>query len=80
MIQTLRFEALGLVIVRPLYAHFAGVSAGEPLIQLIVLSIAVMGWSALYNTAFDLIDRRCATRAPALARMAYASHTQSGLR
>lgn len=44
MIQTLRFEALGLVIVSPLYAHFAGVSAGESLIHLIVLSIAVMGW------------------------------------
>ena len=63
MIQTLRFEALGLVIVSPLYAHFAGVSAGESLIHLIVLSIAVMGWSALYNTASDLIERRCASRA-----------------
>ena len=63
LIQTLWFEALGLLIVSPLFAHFAGASMGESLVVLIVLSIAVMGWSALYNTAFDLIEFRCTGRA-----------------
>ena len=58
LIQTLWFEALGLLIVSPLFAHFAGASIGESLVVLIVLSFAVMGWSALYNTAFDLIEVR----------------------
>ena len=62
LIQTLWFEALGLLIVSPLFAHFAGASMGESLTMLIVLSFAVMGWSALYNTAFDLIEVRCTSR------------------
>ena len=62
LIQTLWFEALGLAIVSPLYAHFADALMGESLVVLMVLSIAVMGWSALYNTAFDLIEFRCTGR------------------
>ena len=62
LIQTLWFEALGLAIVSPIYAYFAGASMGESLVVLIVLSIAVMAWSALYNTAFDLIEFRCTGR------------------
>lgn len=58
MIQTLWFEALGWVIVSPLFAHFGGASIGASLIVLIVLSVVVMGWSALYNTAFDRIEVR----------------------
>ena len=60
--QTLWFEALGLLIVCPLFAHVAGASTGESLTLLIVLSIAMMCWSALYNTAFDLIEHRCTGR------------------
>lgn len=62
LIQTLWFEALGLAVVSPLFAHFAGASMGESLVVLMVLSIAVMSWSALYNTAFDLIEVRCTGR------------------
>jgi uncharacterized membrane protein len=58
LIQVLWFEALGLVIVGPLYAYVAGTSMGESLVLLIVLSIAMMCWSALYNTAFDMIEVR----------------------
>ena len=43
VIQTLWFEALGLAIMSPLYSHFAGVSAGEPLIHLIV-ALTTLGW------------------------------------
>jgi uncharacterized membrane protein len=62
VIQTLWFEALGLVIVGPLFAWFAGASAGESFVTLVVLSIAVMCWSALYNTVFDLLELRCTGR------------------
>jgi uncharacterized membrane protein len=62
LIQTLWFEALGIVIVSPLFAHFAGPSMGESLIVLTALSAAMMCWSALYNTAFDLIEVRCTGR------------------
>jgi uncharacterized membrane protein len=62
LIQTLWFEALGLAIVSPLFGFFADTSAGESLVVLVALSIAVMGWAALYNTAFDRIEQRCTGR------------------
>lgn len=58
LIQTLWFEALGLALISPLFAQFAGGSAGESLVVLAVLSAAVMGWSALYNTVFDGVEHR----------------------
>jgi uncharacterized membrane protein len=58
LIQTLWFEALGIVVVSPLFAHFAGPSMGESLVVLTALSVTMMCWSALYNTAFDLIEVR----------------------
>lgn len=58
LIQTLCFEALGLAIVSPLLAFATRTSMGESLVVLVVLSIAVMAWSALYNTVFDLAERR----------------------
>jgi len=62
LIQTLRFEALGIVIVSPLFAHFAGPSLGKSIIVLTALSVTMMCWSALYNTGFDLIEVRCTGR------------------
>ena len=62
LIQTLWFEALGIVIVSPLFAHFAGPSLGKSIIVLTALSVTMMCWSALYNTAFDLIEVRCTGR------------------
>jgi len=62
LIQTLWFEALGIVIVSPLFAHFAGPSLGQSIVVLTALSVTMMCWSALYNTAFDLIEVRCAGR------------------
>jgi len=72
VIQTLCFEALGVLIVGSLFARFAGASMGESLLVLMVLSMAVMCWSALYNTAFDLIEVRRTGRV--------ASHRPHGLR
>ncbi len=62
LIQTLCFEALGLAIVSPLFAQFVGGTSAESLLVLAVLSVAVMGWSALYNTAFDWVELRCTGR------------------
>ena len=62
LIQTLWLEALGWLIVSPLFAHFAGTSVVESRMLLITLSAAMMFWAALYNTAFDLIELRCTGR------------------
>jgi uncharacterized membrane protein len=61
-IQTLAFEALGLALVSPLFAWFIGASAGESLLVLGVLSLAVMAGSAFYNTVFDQVEARAAGR------------------
>ena len=62
VIQTLCFELLGLALVAPLFAYFAGTTAGESFTLLLVLSIVVTLWSALYNSAFDLAELRLAGR------------------
>jgi uncharacterized membrane protein len=62
VIQTLAFEVLGLAIVSLPFAYFSGASAGESLALLTALSIVIMSWSALYNTAFDHIERRLTGR------------------
>jgi uncharacterized membrane protein len=60
--QTLAFEAIGLLAISPLYAYFADASLGESMTLLVALSIVVMCWSAIYNTAFDLLELRYAGR------------------
>jgi uncharacterized membrane protein len=62
VIQTLWFEALGLAIVTPLFAHFAGTPADESVALLGALSVTVMCWSMLYNTGADWIEYRVAGR------------------
>ena len=56
VIQALAFETGGLLVVSPLFAHFTGARTGDALIVLVALSIAVMVWSAFYNTAFDRVE------------------------
>ena len=62
VIQTLWFEALGLLCVCPLYGAVLGESAAESLGTLVALSLVVMLWSAVFNTAFDEIERRSSGR------------------
>ena len=62
VIQTLCFEALGLAIVSLPFAYVAGVTAGDSLLALLALSVVVMSWAALYNTAFDRIEQRLTGR------------------
>ena len=58
MLQTLCFEAGGLLLVAPLYALVAGAGAAESFLLIAVLALVVMGWSAAFNTAFDLVEHR----------------------
>jgi len=62
LIQTLAFEAGGLLLVAPLYALATGSGAGESLGLIAALALVVMAWSALYNTAFDVAERRLTGR------------------
>ena len=62
VIQTLWFEALGLAIISLPFACFSGETVGDSLVLLVALAIVVTFWAALYNTAFDLIERRLTGR------------------
>lgn len=62
MLQTLLFEAGGLLLVTPLVAWVTGAHAGESLALLVALSVAVMAWAAIYNTMFDRLEARLAGR------------------
>ncbi|MGQ0567489.1 MAG: PACE efflux transporter [Gemmobacter sp.] len=62
LLQTVAFEAGGLALVVPLYAVATGAGSGESLALFVALSVAVMLWSPLFNTAFDLIDLRLTGR------------------
>lgn len=63
LVQTLWFEGLGLLLVTPAYAWATGAGAGESLVLVASLSVAVMIWAALYNTLFDVVERRLTGRA-----------------
>lgn len=56
LVQTLWFEGLGVLLVSPLFTLFAGASPLESVSTLVVLSLAATGWSAAYNTGFDLFE------------------------
>lgn len=58
MLQTLCFEAGGLLLVAPLHALAAGASAAESFLLIAVLALVVMAWSAVFNTVFDFVEHR----------------------
>lgn len=76
VVQTLAFEALGLLLVTPLYGLVSGSPMGESLLLLVVLSGVVMSWAAFYNTVFDRLEwrhaKRVASDRPARLRMLHA--------
>lgn len=76
LIQTLWFEGLGLALVAPLYARVTGAGAAASVGLLLALSVAVMAWSALYNTLFDRWEwrrhRRVASQRPPGLRTVHA--------
>jgi uncharacterized membrane protein len=62
LIQTLWFEAVGLGLVAPLYAWVAGAGAGESFALVAAVSLVVMAWAAVFNTAFDFVEWRLTAR------------------
>jgi uncharacterized membrane protein len=58
MLQTLCYEAGGLVVVTPLYAAVMGRAGAESLGLMVALSAAILTWTPLFNTVFDLVDFR----------------------
>jgi uncharacterized membrane protein len=54
--QTLAFELGGLVLAAPLYGLIFGQSGAQSLTLLAALSLAVMLWTPIHNTLFDLAD------------------------
>ncbi|MBI5716436.1 MAG: PACE efflux transporter [Burkholderiales bacterium] len=62
LLQTLAFEAGGLLIVTPLYAWASRAGAAQSFALLTVLAAVVMSWAALFNTAFDVLEHRLTGR------------------
>lgn len=62
ILQTLCFEGIGLLLVAPLYAWVSGAHTGESFAMVAAVSVAVMLWASLYNTVFDLVERRTTGR------------------
>lgn len=60
--QTLCFEGGGLLLVAPIYALLAGARMRDSFALIAVLTLLVMGWSALFNTAFDVVEHRLSGR------------------
>jgi uncharacterized membrane protein len=54
--QTLAFESGGLVMATPLYGLVFDQSTHQSLTVLVSLSLAVMLWTPLHNTLFDIAD------------------------
>ncbi len=62
VVQTLAFEAGGLLIATPLYALVFGATAAGSLNLLVALSLGVMLLSPLHNTIFDWAELRLTGR------------------
>jgi len=76
IVQTLAFEAGGLLLITPLYGWVAGAQLRESLALLMAVSVVVMAWSAVFNTAFDTAEHhltgRVASDRPARWRTVHA--------
>ncbi len=62
IIQTLSYEAGGLLIATPLYALIMGSAAPQSLILVAAVSLACMIWAPIHNTLFDIADYRLTGR------------------
>ena len=56
ILQTIAFEAGGIVLVTPVYALSMGAGVSHAFTILISLSVVAMLWSPLHNTVFDWLD------------------------
>lgn len=55
-LQTLAYEAGGLLLVTPLYALVFGQSAQDSFLLLAALSVIALLWTPLHNAVFDWVD------------------------
>ncbi|MCU0903125.1 MAG: PACE efflux transporter [Tabrizicola sp.] len=62
VLQTLAYEAGGLALSIPAYILYSGGSAPESALLMLALSGAVLLWTPIHNTVFDLIDYRLSGR------------------
>ena len=62
IIQTLAFELGGLAIAAPFYAALFGRSAQDSVLLVAAVTVAVLVWTPLHNTLFDLAEWRLARR------------------
>ena len=61
-VQTLWFEAFGLLLMGPVFGYFAGTALHASMAVLWVLSLVAMAWAAAYNTLFDRVEWQLAGR------------------
>ncbi len=83
-IQTLAFEVGGLALATPLYWLIFGGDAEDSLVVVAAISVAVLTWSPIHNTAFDWVEwrlaRRVASDRPARLRAVHAlSHEATAM-
>jgi uncharacterized membrane protein len=82
ILQTVTFEAGGLVLATPLYAAVFGAPLDESVALLGALAVACLLWCPLHNTAFDWLEARVkgrsASNRPHVWRVVHAlSHEMS---
>jgi uncharacterized membrane protein len=58
MIQALIYELVALSIIAPAYHFTSGTKAEEALSLLVILSLIVLGWTLIFNRAYDAIEHR----------------------
>lgn len=62
IIQTLSYEAGGLLLAAPAYALVFGKAAHESFILVAAMSITAMAWAGLHNTLFDVAEMKLSAR------------------
>lgn len=76
-IQTLSYEAGGLLLAVPLYAAVMDETGSESATIIVCLSLAAMVWSPIHNCLFDLVDLkitgRVASDRPHTVRLVHAA-------
>jgi uncharacterized membrane protein len=80
--QVALYEIGGMCLISPLFAMITGASPGHTAGLLLMLSLAMAAWNALYSTAFDwaqqAITGRTADERPPLLRAGHAVMLEAG--
>lgn len=82
LLQTLAYEAGGLLLVTPLFSQGSALGLSDAFGLLLMLSVVVMAWAAVFNTVVDRLEARhrgrAASERPAAARLAHALGLEGG--